>query len=205
MATTLPLTDQPFQTGRAGAVPAFFAGLLPEGRRLSGLRMAVKTSLDDELSLLLAIGNDTVGDVHVVPAGSAPTALTPLLSVQREGSEVRFATVLAESGVVDPIGIAGVRDKASARMISVPVATAGERYLLKLDPPEYPHVVANEAFFLRIGLPARASERALDRLVERCRDLADQVADHPWAYRSDVVDRWVAELRYRHRHLTSSS
>lgn len=356
VATTLPLTDQPFQTGRAGAVPAFFAGLLPEGRRLSALRLAVKTSLDDELSLLLAIGNDTVGDVQVVPAGSTPTALTPLVSVQREWSEVRFATVLAESGVVDPVGLAGVQDKASARMILVPVAKAGERYLLKLDPPEYPHVVANEAFFLRmardvgldvataevvvdaderpgllvrrfdrlpqtngttqslgcedacqllglwpeakyrvgteqiaarlgqvcaarpaallaffeqvvfawlsgngdahaknfsvlagadgewtvspaydlvstlaygdrtfalsvqrkrtglsrkrllafaaeIGLPARASERALDRLVERCRDLADQVADHPWAYRSDVVARWVAELRYRHRHL----
>ena len=36
------------------ALPPFFSGLLPEGRRLTALRQAVKTSADDELSLLLA-------------------------------------------------------------------------------------------------------------------------------------------------------
>lgn len=72
VATTLPLTEQPVVTV-AGAVPAFFAGLLPEGRRLSSLRRAVKTSADDELSLLLAVGSDAIGDVQVVPAGQEPT------------------------------------------------------------------------------------------------------------------------------------
>lgn len=33
VATTLPLTDEPRVTA-AGSVPPFFAGLLPEGRRL---------------------------------------------------------------------------------------------------------------------------------------------------------------------------
>jgi len=37
----------------AGALPSYFSGLLPEGRRLGALRRAVKTSADDELSLLL--------------------------------------------------------------------------------------------------------------------------------------------------------
>jgi len=37
VATTLPLNEQPVVTV-AGAVPAYFAGLLPEGRRLSALR-----------------------------------------------------------------------------------------------------------------------------------------------------------------------
>src|SRR5438552_2279477 len=51
VATTLPVTPEPLvRTG--GAVPAYFAGLLPEGRRLGALRRAVKTSADDELSLL---------------------------------------------------------------------------------------------------------------------------------------------------------
>ena len=40
VATTLPLTEEPVVTAR-GAVPTYFAGLLPEGRRLSGLRRAV--------------------------------------------------------------------------------------------------------------------------------------------------------------------
>lgn len=34
-------------------MPSYFAGLLPEGRRLDVLRRAVKTSADDGLSLLL--------------------------------------------------------------------------------------------------------------------------------------------------------
>src|ERR1700722_6384265 len=53
-------------------VPPFFAGLLPEGARLLAVQSAVKTSLDDELSLLLAVGYDTVGDVRVVQADTDP-------------------------------------------------------------------------------------------------------------------------------------
>ena len=76
IASTLPLSDQP--TFRAaGAVPPYFAGLLPEGRRLQAVRTAVKTSLDDELSLLLAVGADPVGDVRVLPEGVEPDEVAP--------------------------------------------------------------------------------------------------------------------------------
>src|SRR5262249_24737099 len=71
VALSLPLTAAPV-TRAGGAVPAFFAGLLPEGRRLGALRRDVKTSLDDELSLVLAVGSDAVGDVQVVPDGVLP-------------------------------------------------------------------------------------------------------------------------------------
>lgn len=154
VATTLPLTDRSVVT-HAGAVPPFFAGLLPEGRRLSNLRRAVKTSADDELSLLLAVGRDAIGDVQVVPAGQEPTPAEPLVQVQKDWSEIRFTDVLADAGVVDPVALPGVQDKASARMISVPVGLAGERYMLKVDPPEYPHVVENEAFFLSLAEEVR--------------------------------------------------
>src|SRR5688500_4708402 len=53
IATTLPVQPEPLSRP-GGAVPAYFAGLLPVGRRLGALRRAVKTSADDELSLLLA-------------------------------------------------------------------------------------------------------------------------------------------------------
>ena len=82
VATTLPLTDVPVLTP-AGAVPPYFAGLLPEGRRLSSLRRAVKTSADDDLSLLLAVGSDTVGDVTILPVGEAPAEPLPLLVADR--------------------------------------------------------------------------------------------------------------------------
>lgn len=158
VATTLPRSDRPARTP-AGAVPAFFAGLLPEGRRLSSLRRAVKTSADDELSLLLAVGGDTIGDVQVVPQGQEVMPVESLLQVDRAWSEVRFADVLVEAGVVDAVGLPGVQDKVSARMISVPLRRAGERFVLKVDPPEFPHVVENEAFFLGLARQARM-ERA---------------------------------------------
>lgn len=150
VATTLPVTAEPVVT-TFGAVPPFFAGLLPEGRRLSSLRRAAKASADDELALLLLVGSDTVGDVQIVPSGDKPTPADALVQVARTWSEVRFADVLSDAGVVDPVALPGVQDKASARMMSVPVGRAGERYLLKIDPPEYPLVVANEAFFLSLA------------------------------------------------------
>lgn len=150
VATTLPLQEQPVIT-TGGAVPAFFAGLLPEGRRLTALRRAVKTSADDDLSLLLAVGADTIGDVRVLPHGYDP-AEAPETAVQiGDPRELDFRALLADTGIIDRSGIAGVQDKVSARMISVPVAQAGRRYILKLTPPEFPAVVENEHYFLRVA------------------------------------------------------
>lgn len=150
VATTLPLSSE-IRLTPAGAVPPFFAGLLPEGRRLSNLRRAVKTSADDELTLLLAVGRGPVGDVQVVPEGVTPTPAEPFLRVERSFGEVRFSELLTDAGVVDPVAIPGVQDKVSAQVISVPIGQAGSRYILKIDPPEYPHVVVNEAYFLQVA------------------------------------------------------
>lgn len=68
VATTLPPAEGSILTP-GGGLPAFFAGLLPEGHRLNVLKNAVKASLDDELTLLMAVGADVPGDVQVVPAG----------------------------------------------------------------------------------------------------------------------------------------
>ena len=148
VATTRARTDEPVVTAR-GAVPPYFAGLLPEGRRLSSLRRAVKTSADDDLSLLLAVGLDPVGDVQIVPAGQRPTPAEPLVRVDKAFEEITFSEILEAAGVIDPVALPGVQDKASARMISVPLGQAGKRYILKVAPPEYPHVVENEAYFIR--------------------------------------------------------
>jgi serine/threonine-protein kinase HipA len=151
VATTLPVGRDPVVTHAAGALPPFFSGLLPEGRRLTALRSAAKTSADDELTLLLAVGGDAVGDVQVVPEGDEGTAVEPRVSVS-DWKDVRFADLLATSpggsSPIDRVAIPGVQDKVSARMIDVPVARANARFMLKLDPPEFPHLVANEAFFL---------------------------------------------------------
>ena len=172
VATTLPLSSEPVVTHAAGALPPFFSGLLPEGRRLSALRAAVKTSADDELTLLLAVGGDTVGDVQVLPEGEEPGAVEPRVTVE-EWSDVRFADLFRASvggaeGAegIDRVAMPGVQDKVSARMIDVPVASESARFVLKLEPPEFPHLVANEAFFLdaarRSGLEVAEAEVVRD-------------------------------------------
>lgn len=193
VATTLPLDEGSggamlVRTGAPGAVPPFFAGLLPEGRRLTALRQAVKTSADDDLTLLLAVGADTVGDVQVVPAGEEPSPAPARLTVD-DWAGVSFADLYAEAtgrSHPDRVGLPGVQEKVSAVMMTVPVAAAGARYLLKLDPPELPFLVANEAFFLSAaeasGLPVAEAtvvhdgEGRAGLLVRRF----DRVADDGW-------------------------
>lgn len=154
VATTLPLTDAPTMTP-SGAVPPYFAGLLPEGRRLSSLRRAVKTSADDDLSLLLAVGADTVGDVIVLPPGDVPTEPQPLVVAEHDFDQLSFTDLLDAAGVVDPVALAGVQDKMSTRVLSLPVKYAGRRYILKLDTPDTPHIVSNEEYFIRLAAAAR--------------------------------------------------
>ncbi len=163
---SLPVSREPV-IRPGGALPAFFTGLLPEGRRLGALRRAVKTSADDELSLLLAVGADAVGDVQVVPSGLAPAEVAPRVAIEHIGS-TSFRRLLDELGIqAQRAALPGVQDKTSAAMINLPVARAGERYVLKLNPiGEIPHLVENEAFFLRAaetcGLRVPPSELVTD-------------------------------------------
>jgi serine/threonine-protein kinase HipA len=172
VATTLPLTGERVEAP-SGALPAFFSGLLPEGHRLTALKDAVKTSLGDELSLLLAVGADVPGDVQVVPEGVPPEEPPPLADTSRP-EDLDFAAL---AGAVDTHGLPGVQAKASASMLTTPLALAHRRYLLKLDPPEHPHLVVNEAAHLAgakpLKIPVAKHRIVMDRnglpglLVER--------------------------------------
>ena len=142
LASTLPVSSEPVRAGGAG-LPSFFAGLLPEGHRLTIVRRATKTSADDELTLLLAVGNDTPGDVQVVPAGEAPVEPAALASEDPAALDFRALT----SGV-DRHGLPGVQAKASATMLTTPIASRRGRAILKIDPLDHPHLVENEALHL---------------------------------------------------------
>lgn len=151
VATTLPLREEPVVT-TAGAVPPYFAGLLPEGRRLTALRTAVKTSADDELSLLLAVGADPVGAVSIVPTGTQPRRPEPRV-VLGPDSQLDFGEALHQAGIPDPVALAGVQDKVSARTIAVPVSARDTDAILKLTPPEFPGLVDNEFACYRLSSP----------------------------------------------------
>ncbi len=152
VATTLAKSATPFETHSPGAVPSFFAGLLPEGRRLHALRRAVKTSADDEFTLLLEVGADTIGDIQVIASGATIQQQPASLEID-DWATTNFADLYAqltgESLSFERSGISGVQIKASARMIAMPLKRHGQQCIVKLEPPEFRHLVANEAFFLK--------------------------------------------------------
>ncbi|MCO4237280.1 HipA domain-containing protein [Pseudarthrobacter sp. MDT3-28] len=166
VASSLPLTAAPVDSA-AGAAPPYFTGLLPEGRRLNALRRSIKTSADDDLSLLIAAGGNSVGDVQIVGHGEPldpdehAVQLDPKLPVD-------FDHLLGDPDLIDPVALAGVQDKLSAGMISLPVASAGKRFILKLNAPEFPHVVENELVMFRYAAKLRIP---LSR-VQLIRDIA---------------------------------
>lgn len=170
LATTLPVDAKPIHLA-GGALPPFFSGLLPEGRRLTAIRQATKTSADDELSLLLTVGADTVGDVQVLPEGTETTTPhNPATQPAQDLAESDFRELFARAvgpELDDRVAIAGAQDKVSGRMISLPLAYQDGAWILKFDPPEFPHLVANEAFFLnaarKSGLRTTEAEIVHDR------------------------------------------
>ncbi|WP_427005690.1 type II toxin-antitoxin system HipA family toxin [Pseudarthrobacter sp. H2] len=153
VASSLPLTVEPVFSA-AGAAPPYFTGLLPEGRRLNALRRSVKTSVDDELSLLIAAGANPVGDVQIVGHGEKLDPDEHAVRLDPK-TPVDFDALLGDSGLIDPVALAGVQDKLSAGMISMPVARAGRRFILKLNAPEFPHVVENEFVMFRYAAKLR--------------------------------------------------
>lgn len=153
VASSLPLTAEPVLSA-AGAAPPYFAGLLPEGRRLNALRRSIKTSADDDLSLLIAAGGNPVGDVQIVGHGEPLDPEEHAVEMDPR-KPVDFDELLGDSGLIDPVALAGVQDKLSAGMISMPVASAGRRFILKLNAPEFPHVVENELIMFRYAAKLR--------------------------------------------------
>ena len=150
IAHSLPKSSAP-QTINSGGVPSFFAGLLPEGRRLNVLRRAIKTSADDELSMLLAVGRDVIGDARIVPTGDLPNPIKPLVEVTKTFEEINFTDLVADFAEIDKVGLPGVQEKVSATRIWVPASREGSQFILKLGSSEHPFVIENEYYFLGIA------------------------------------------------------
>jgi serine/threonine-protein kinase HipA len=170
VASTLPLSTSSVISG-AGAVPPFFAGLLPEGVRLQAVVTGTKTSPDDHLTLLMALGADMIGDVQVVPSGTAVTEPAPAL-VDADLAQVDLTEVFVRATSADPeqlerVALPGVQAKVSAGMISTPVNSTSGPVILKLNPAAQSRLLANENFFLdmaaAVGLPTPRHQLVTDR------------------------------------------
>jgi serine/threonine-protein kinase HipA len=214
VAFAMPVRAEPYEVFGTN-LPAFFAGLLPEGLRMRVLVRSLKTSEDDLFSLLVASGADTVGDVAVaLPGAAAPSDQGPVADTARL-SENSFAELLDRSLRYHEDGgdvsIAGVQPKVSAAMITIPVRAKNKRraYFLKLTPNDYPKLVENEAFFMEVaksaGIEVAHTELVRDRssasalLVERFDRVAQPDGSFGRLHQEDacqLLDRYPAD-KYR--------
>lgn len=142
--------DYPVTTP-GGAVPSYFAGLLPEGVRLGVVTSSTKTSADDHLTLLLAIGADTIGNVRIFPAGGDPVQPGPMFDPDRDDDFRAVFARLTSSVDADPVGLAGVQPKVSAGVLTTPAQTRSGPAILKLAPASLPLLVENEHFFMTMA------------------------------------------------------
>ncbi|GGL18529.1 hypothetical protein GCM10011588_36430 [Nocardia jinanensis] len=130
---------------------------------MSVLRRAVKTGLDDEFTLLLAVGADAPGDVQVVPHGEPLTEVAALVDGDRP-EDLDFTALVDK---IDPHALPGVQQKASASMISTPLAAGFGRFILKLSQAGFPYLIENEAIHLTaarsLNIPVAIAQMIADR------------------------------------------
>jgi serine/threonine-protein kinase HipA len=148
----MPVRDRPYEVSGVNLDP-FFAGLLPEGLRLRALVQHLKSSEDDLFSMLVAVGQNTVGDVWVQAVGSEPHGGGQMENMHELGV-VPFTKLISESfdEARDPASVAGVQPKISSEMITIPLGARSKRkeYILKLAPERFPRLVENELFFMKM-------------------------------------------------------
>lgn len=166
VASSLPKVIQEI-TLSGGATPAFFTGLLPEGQRLVAMRDRVKTSLSDDLGLLLDIGADLIGDVQVLPMGVDPAVEREVFKLPGDSSELSFAQIRDQVFGSRASGLPGVQDKVSSKMLNAPVRYAGYDYILKLNPVGVDLAVENEHLVLSKARACGIDVAAADLLTDR--------------------------------------
>lgn len=163
-------------------LPAFFAGLLPEGLRLRALVSQIKSSEDDLFSLFAAAGTHVIGDVYAKNLKGKTTPRDARLVPKLK--EIDFYEYLQKILKLNSYSqgedsIAGVQEKISSSMISFPLNIAKETksYILKLNPKDRPNLVQNELHCMQLakkcGLNTAQSKLVRDKnknqglLVER--------------------------------------
>lgn len=196
VAFTLPKTEARHRVDGVGVHP-FFANLLPEGWVLEAVAHRIKTSRDDLLSLLIALGRDTIGDVWLDWEREPPPASEGKEWDLRQSSFDDILTTQYDDPrrPPEPVSLPGVQEKVSASRITiVDLRAKGQPAILKLNRNErrYPNLVGNESFFM--GLAARCGLKTpRTKVVRDCEGTAAL-----WVER---FDRLVEDGKVRRLHL----
>ena len=156
LSFSMPLRSESYKTNGFNLNP-FFAGLLPEGMRLTALISSLKTSSDDMFSILAAAGTNLIGDISISLDKSHPKNQDlNIPSLEEVDFDELFKSSITQKNYLKKqadFSISGVQNKISSQMISFPVDIASKKksYILKLQPVEFPNLINNEHFFMKLA------------------------------------------------------
>ena len=149
-------------------LPAFFAGLLPEGLRLKSILSKLKTSEDDMFSIFAATGSQTIGDVHAAVVAKKDNFEIPSLK-KIDFYEYFFKILNSNPYAAGEDAIAGVQEKLSASMISIPIniAKKNKSYILKLNSKDKPNLVDNEFYCMQLAVKCGLETAKVKRIYDK--------------------------------------
>ena len=169
LTVPLPVSGRRY---RGELVDYWIESLLPEGETRTVLEQYFRVRRGDGFALLTAIGRDCAGAVTVAPAGEPVAAaageLRPLTpdEVGQAVAALRQHPLGADEDV--RVSLGGLQSKLLLVQAdggwARPVGGMPSTHILKPDPPEFPGLVASEAFALRAAALAGldAAEARLD-------------------------------------------
>lgn len=132
-------------------VPNYFLNLLPEGTRYQLLMEALGISPDNFLSAIIAVGQNTIGDLSI---GTSEHQLQTRNLDKFKLDQINFYDHFIGLNSIDrgDHAIPGVQEKLSSATLNLPVRTSKwESAILKLNPPKMPLLVENESLILSIA------------------------------------------------------
>jgi serine/threonine-protein kinase HipA len=157
LSHSMPLRSGVFGRNECGA---FFAGVLPESGKRSLVARNLGVSANNDYALLERIGGDCAGAITFTESGRS---LPPEKGEYRLVRDAELEKLLlglpgrplmaGEAGV--RLSLAGVQDKLAVRIIEgkvyLPLDGSPSSHILKPAIKEYPGVVQNEAFCMRLA------------------------------------------------------
>ena len=157
---------------RGELVDYWIESLLPEGETRTVLEQYFRVRRGDGFALLTAIGRDCAGAVAVTPAGEPVTAAASEVKPLTPDEVGQAVAALRQHplGVDEDVRVSlgGLQSKLLLVQAdggwARPVGGMASTHILKPDPPEFPGLVASEAFALRAAALAglEAAEARLD-------------------------------------------
>jgi len=156
LSVALPVTSQRVS---GDVVEFWIESLLPEGETRTTLEQYFRIRRGDGFALLAALGRDCAGAVAVLPAGenlaTGSDALRPLTpaEVDRAVASLRQHPLGVDEEV--RVSLGGLQSKLLLVQVdggwARPVGGTPSTHILKPDPPEFPGLVASEAFAQRVA------------------------------------------------------